>query len=584
VDERYLAAAELVASSDRRLCPPRLTCLAESLLHQSRYTQSCVEHVSFGDRGGQTWTRDLQLRLPIATTPGVSKRIIAIGQFGRRRLPDLSVTDSTGRRLSLLTRAEQGEALATLILCRGVDAMPRRHQHLLRKPGPRTSLGRARAQLGDFLTHAGDIQDPLTSVLAVARSYFLLLVRLRVDGVTTERLVAHLVDSCVELLDGAPYLCWADAAPGDTMNIHVFYTTRDPKINPDYSGLARPAPVTHGDSYAALRADLDRDLGLGPIKHEFDIPSYRHVGSYAFTISPPEKTSPMFLDWGAGNSLRADVMTSCSLDSGCLPEGAANADTESPWGGRTRAFIRVSPHQRVQILAAAALNIIIVLALRDGRFPAHLSGPLQGLVLAAPSGLVAYLVSQQRHYYAYPMRRQRAILWGYLTITVAFLVALAFTLEASKADDLRFGLLATAFAWLLFVSSVAVLAWYLPLGFGFNWIVASFTRRKWRQEPRHGADWETYVATYQAYGRMISYGVVVAGLMAIGILHYIWHDPDPKPLHRGAAKTLMIQAARGWRGSRRGSRQARLGGRAGVAQSSQVEADQELPCTLTYRS
>jgi hypothetical protein len=211
----------------------------------------------------------------------------------------------------------------------------------------------------------------------------------------------------------------------------------------------------------------------------------------------------------------------------------------------------------VQILAAAALNVIIVLALRNGRFPAHLSGPLQGLVLAAPSGLVAYLVSQQRHYYAYPMRRQRAILWGYLTITVAFLVALSFTLQVSEANNLHFGLLATAFAWLLFVSSVGVLAWYLPLGFGFNWIVASFTRRKWRRAPGHEQDWEAYVATYQAYGRMISYGVVVAGLMAIGILHYIWPDPDPKPLHRGAAKALMIQAARG------------------VARPPRVEADHE---------
>jgi hypothetical protein len=405
-------------------------------------------------------------------------------------------------------------------------------------------MERSRAQLAEFLTSIGDRQAPLADVLTVATPFYLLLVRIRVEQASADRWLADLVNACVELLDGPPYLCWLDAPAGHLVNLRVSYTTRDPRHNPDYSGRPRSGAPAKQETYASLRADLDRDLGLGPIKHEFDIPSHRHTRSYAFTISPPEKTSPMFLDWGAGNSLLTEERTNCSLDSGCLPEDPSHDVAWSPWGGRARAFLRVSPHQRVQILAAAALNLVIVLALRNGHFPAHLSGPLQGLILAAPSGLVAYLVSQQRHYYAYLMRKQRAILWGYLTITVAFLVALSFNLQTSQVDTLQFGQVAKILAWMLFISSVGVLIWYLPLGFGFNWIVANFTRRKWLKARRHEQDWEAYVATYQAYGRLIAYGVLAGGLIAIGLLFYIWHDPAPIPTGSRPARPQLIGASR----------------------------------------
>jgi hypothetical protein len=535
-DERYLTAGKLIAPGDEHLGHAELVCLAEMLAKQGQHTQSCVEHVKFEDRGGQSWTRDLQLQLP-STSFGSTKHIVPLGQFGRRHLPDLAVRDSGDNRLNPLTREQRGTALATLLMRRWVDGLPKGDRHGLHKPAVRLGLERFRERLSEFLTSVGEVQNPRTSVSAALVPFYLSLVRMRLTKEVADRWFADMTYGCVELLDGSPYLCWLDAPPGALVNLQVSYTTRDPKHNPDYSGHPRSQPH---DAYSSVRADIDRDLGLGPIKHEFDIPSYRHTRSYAFTIAPPEKTSPMFLDWGTGNSLRTEEKTSCSLDSGCLPEDASNEDAWSPWGGRARAFLRVSPHQRVQILAAAALNLMIVLALQDGHFPARLSGPLQGLVLAAPSGLVAYLVGQQRHYYAYLMRKQRAILWGYLTITVSFLVALSFSLQSGSADQVQFSLPTKLLSWALFVSSVGVLVWYLPLGFGFNWVVAAFTRRRWRRATRHEQEWEAYVATYQAYGRLISYGVVVGGLLAIGVLAEIWHDHPAHPLPPRSAPSRLV--------------------------------------------
>ncbi len=546
-DRRYLEIADFLASGSRydlgapgdgRMSSSQIACLAESLLHQSRHTQRCVEHVAFGTHGGQSWTRDIQLRIPQTAQPASdSWRIVPLGHFARRHLPDFSAADADGQRLNLLNRDQHGFALTMALLGRCVDSLRAEHLARLQEPAAGASYRRLRARLFDFLTRVGDLPDPELQLLTVVAPYGKLLKELGVPAGASDQRVADLANACAELLDGTPHLCWVEASAGEILGLRVSYTTRDPKHNPAYNALMRSFTQTAGDSYASLRAELDRDLGLGPIKHEFAIPSSRHVGSYAFTIAPPEKTSPMYLDWGSGNSLQRQETTSCSLDSGHLSD-ADGSLSASPAGGRVRAFLRVSPHQRVQILAAAALNIVIVLMLKDG----YLSDRLPGFILAAPSGLIAYLVSQQRHYYAYPMRKQRAILWGYLGLSILFLVTVSLSQEAEGVGRLDFGSLTELLAWALFVSSAAILVWYLPLGFGFNWIVAYFTRKLWNRPNPHDQEWEAYVAVYQVYGRLLFYGVVGTAVAAAIFLAFFWHDGPPSRQRPAEPPPVLVRA------------------------------------------
>jgi hypothetical protein len=521
----------------------QIACMAECLQRPSHYAQRIVEHVAFGDRGGQRWTRDIQMRVPTTARPErAAWRIVPVGQFGRRQLPDLVVRDENNRRLGQLTEDQHGAVLSLALLSRYVNTLPTTLRDRLREPHSLKDLTSLQRRLSDLLVCLGEIQDPAQRLRELGLSYFELLDGLGLDTKAVEVRLADLTHGCVELLDGAPCLCWIEASPGEILGLEVTYTTRDPRHNPDYSGISRSAPPAQGHSYASLRADLDRDLGLGPIKHEFDIPGIKHVGSYSFTISPPEKTTAMYLDWGTGNTLQAGEKTSCSLDSACLNNGDL---TGSPTGSRARAFFRVSPHQRVQILAAAALNMAIVLTLQSDQTPNHLAAPLQSFFLAAPSGLIAYLVSQQRHYYAYPLRKQRAVLWGYLTVSIVFFVAV-FLSEGGAGEHHGLALIPTLAAWVLFVSSAGILVWYLPLGFGFNRVVAHFTRRLWESPRRHREDWEAYVAVYQLYGRLIFYGSLAAALAAAMFLTYTWHDssgnrepspPAPRYVSHGAKNT-----------------------------------------------
>jgi hypothetical protein len=502
----------------------QIVCLAECLQSPSYYAQRLIEHVTFGSRGGQSWTGNLQIRIPITARPErAAWRIVPVGQFGRRQLPDFVVRDGSDGRLGLLTEDQHGAVLSLAILSRCVDSLPPLARDDLRGSRSHADLTSLQRRLSELLVFIGDVQDPKPRLLELVQLYFDLLAKLSLPSAAIEVRLADLAHGCVELLDGVPSLCWLEASPGEILSLEIAYTTRDPKHNPDYSGISRSVSPTREQSYASLRADLDRDLGLGPIKHEFDIPSTKHVGSYSFTISPPEKTSAMYLDWGTGNSLQPGEKTSCSLDSGCLASGPGDSLADSPAGGRVRAFFRVSPHQRVQILAAAALNLVIILTLQGGQIPDHLGGPLQGFFLAAPSGLIAYLVSQQRHYYAYPLRKQRAILWGYLTVSIIFFVAVFLSGQGAREHD-GLAVIPTLAAWVLFVSSAAILIWYLPLGFGFNWVVAYFTRRLWTAPKHYKQDWEAYVAVYQLYGRLIFYGSLAAALAAAVFLAYTWQD------------------------------------------------------------
>jgi hypothetical protein len=532
--DTQLAAGDDLAQGGLISWSAQTIVLIEMLLRPSQYIQRCVEHVDFCAHGGQSWKRTMQLRIPSAGPPGLRTWLIApVGQYARRRLPDLEVTDWDNRRLTLLTWDQHGEVLARAMLCRCLDSLPRQgYPSLFREQSVLRAYSTLRSQIVDFFKATGDLAEPERTLTNLAKTYQSLLTNLWVSPKAAESRIADLVKGLTALLDSTPQLCWVRAGAGDVLNLQITYTTRDPRHAPTYSGP--PYAAVSKPRRGSRLTDRLSDFGLAPIKHEFNMPSRLHAGSYYFTIMPPDKTSTMYLDWEVGSSLDHDETISCSLDSAYLPEDDHSELSTARMGNRVRVFLRVSPHQRAQILAAAVLNIILVWLFRDGHAPGGLGDPLKGFIIAAPTGLIAYLVGQQRHYYAYPLRRQRAVLWGYLTVSILFLL----TVSLSQLDAHQDGvdLMLTVVAWTLLASSAGVLAWYLPLGFGFNWTVAHIAKQRCRRDKVRDRKWEVYVSVYQAYGKVVVLGVLVAMIGTIAALARLWPqapaDQEPPPQTR----------------------------------------------------
>jgi hypothetical protein len=130
-------------------------------------------------------------------------------------------------------------------------------------------------------------------------------------------------------------------------------------------------------------------------------------------------------------------------------------------------------------LGATALNVALIWLLSKGELPVGFGEPLQALIIAAPSVLVAFLAQQQRHYYSHVLRRQRALLWIYLFISVTFLVSVAFSERDSAHGAVGLSQVATTAAWALAIASAGVFAWHLPLGGACERVVQYLTERKW---------------------------------------------------------------------------------------------------------
>jgi hypothetical protein len=74
------------------------------------------------------------------------------------------------------------------------------------------------------------------------------------------------------------------------------------------------------------------------------------------------------------------------------------------------------------------------------------------------------------------------VLWFYLGVTLATLVAVLFgSPQGGKTSD-HWGWLAAALAWLLVGSSLALFTFMAPLGNAYTWITERLTRRAERQE------------------------------------------------------------------------------------------------------
>jgi len=529
--------------------PERVTTLAEMAGSPTVFTQRCVECVTFLPRGGQKWTRSLQLVIPPAARPrGTAWRIVSLGLFRRRRFPDFTVLDATGARINLLTRDQHGVALSGSFLAPYLRDMPK-VLRCIAKPKSHSDIyeayrGLRAALYAVFTTVRGDDDE---HAIRNAGQLFTQLIRYEPGDPTgaRERLVTFVKD-LAEQLRVTPYLCWVAAEPGEVLNITVTFTSKDiqqalmplgtvgKSIRTFWQGV-----VGTGSRRREIHARWYGQYGLAPINYEFATPS-RSARSYYFTIEPPANTDVTYLDWETGNTLDEGSELESAYHSMHIHNAGDEPDSAGPPEGRKiRAYVRCAPNEHKKIAFGALLNGLFVALVASGRLNDQTGVSTQTWLLVTPTVLTAYLAQQQRHYYAHTTRRQRGILWVYLAISVAFLVTLAFSRAQISAGTSHWGWFLTAVAWLLAISSAAVFAWYAPLGYSFqrftDWLVRRGTDRDTKSDGSSQASWWRYEEAVNRYCRGIVRLVwTTVALAAVGIA-LTWKLPssasDGKP-HR----------------------------------------------------
>jgi hypothetical protein len=456
------------------------------LLRPTLHTQRCVEQVSFVPSGGHQWTRSLQVQVPLTATP--SERtwwIVPLGTYAPRRFPDLTVLDARGGRINLLTRHQHGVALTRAMLnIRLADLLSTGYLAANRESSNVFYRELWKALYASFTTAGEPSPEESTATLEDLTSRFRDFLRsLRVSSYFEDAWLATFVTDIVEAVGTTKYLCWVSAAPGEIVNLQVSYTAEDTKHELERgnlrTGFSRLLQGLVEPRYERrpVWADWYRQLGIAPLNYEFNVPSQRHTGSYYFVIEPPAGSYVTYLDWEVSNSL-TDKEVDCAFPSAHIHNGNNSPGISASRGGTIRAYIRCAPHHHKQIIGAALLNASLVYVLVTDRLPASLSDSTQSLLLAVPSIVTAYLVQQQKHYHAHATRRQRAILWVYLSISVTFFIAISFGRHEGTLGSRGLGPFASVVTWLLGATSAGVLVWYLPQGYSFARLTEALTRRR----------------------------------------------------------------------------------------------------------
>jgi hypothetical protein len=563
------------------VAPTHVTTFTQMLRDPRRYTQRCVEELGFLPGGGQEWIRSLQVLVPGSAKPdGIAWRIISLGAFRRRRFPDFAVHDAAGIRLNLLTRHQHGTVLARSFLARHFHDLPNAFERLqgsnLGDPSRATYAQLHQAIYTMFTTIDSTSRAFTEASSSAARAYITLLRQLKVTPFeATTRVSAFLAEfrqtrRCTE------YLCWVKTAPGDVLNLRVTHTNKDvlhelaplkgisDGLASIWRGLAEPRykrRAVHDNWYV--------QYGLAPLKYRLAIPSHERAGSYYFTATPPTRSYIAYLDWETENSFLDDLEADSAAHAmhihhdERLPVQSTRATAEHIKGdrkkeqeaepvedvehGRTiRAYIRCAPNEHKKIAAGALLNLIFVFLVAYG----HLTGDgTQTWLLVTPTVLTAYLAQQQRHYYAHTTRRQRAILWGYLGTSIAFLVTISFNKIALVSGSAKWGPFTVFVAWLLAASSAAVFVWYAPIGYGFQRVTERRTRRLMAEQARDedGAtpSWGLYERVIHQYCDRIIRGVA-AGIVVVTVLagatwnlsRLVGDHDKTKGVHSGKTKSL----------------------------------------------
>jgi len=496
-----------------RYCPPdqkvdqeRVASLADLIGEPTRYMQRVAEQLSFIETGGQRWTRTLQIQLPDSPNPEPTWWIVPLGQLKRRRLADFVVSDATKTRLNLLTREQHGNALTDVVTTNYSSTLFDEPEEALATPELQKLAEVLRSRMYRYFSALGAFPDKLSSkhikpVTRIEEAYEHLLTALGISGLEHERLSRFFSNEFSDASRTTQYLCWVTGAPKEVINLQVIYSVSDPKHQ--------------------KRTSWYRQYGLAPIDYAFKIPTeHRGPTSYYFTLEPPERTICTYLDWEIDNSFNEGREVDAGFHAAYIhneyePEVSTELEpSETTPSGRIRAYLRCRPQYHKQILGATLLNIAIVWLLARGRL--SFEGSLQGLIVAAPSVLLAFLVQQQRHYYAHVLRRQRAILWAYLAVSVAFVVLVPVgELDEHTGRGLLHSL-AVISAWTLGIVSAGVFVWHAPLGGSYEGIVKRLTKRKLKRKPDK-EKWECFAAAVRLYCHFC-FGLAVVAMMASFVL------------------------------------------------------------------
>ncbi|HET7060277.1 MAG TPA: hypothetical protein VFH99_03125 [Candidatus Saccharimonadales bacterium] len=473
-------------------------------------------------------------------------------------------------------------ALTKAILNKHVSELkfPDENSPLDQEPA-RSQYSQLRSDLHTFYTELGNDADRGHEARELAKKYEILLVGLGLDD--TDQQLTNFSNDLAAAIKTTQYLCWIEAEPGEVVQLRVAHSTRDPMHKLEEGTLCGLVQaIATGVFGRLLRKDLKtcREIwnrwyvqyGLAPIPYAFNTPTYNYTTSYYSTLEPPENTVVDYLDWERGNNWDNHAEIDSSLDSAHIfhVDASTNANGDRPGSGTngstdsndvpapvqqpiaTRAYVRCTPSHHKLLLGTALVSLLLVALLAVGRFPSKLGNPLEALLTATPSILVAYLAQQQRHYYAHALRRVRGILWIYLVCEVIFLAAVAFSGPVDGAGTAGVSFKATIAAWVLALSSVFVFAWQFPLGQSYERAVRFFTRRKknlvgrdkgglptrWQKLGRWLAglrwdssfteDWHCYEVAVEQYSRLIRRAVIWSVLLTLLLLLIFWHPASPR--------------------------------------------------------
>jgi len=519
--------------------------------------------------------RHLQVQIPEnVETTGVTWWIVPLGPFARRRFPDVTVIDASGRRLNLVTRKQHGVALAKVALNRHLAGVPLPDQpdSSNGQDAPADQYEDFRKHLLDFYTEMGDGKRRKASRTALLQEYEELLVSIGLQENDQEQHLKKLSNDLVDASETTQYLCWVEAAPGEVINLQVTYTARDPKHKLEdgrhgsvWGMVGAGATGVFGwitrQNLAKRQETWNRwyvQFGLAPIPYVFNIPTHEYTASHYSTLEPPDNTYVAYLDWELGNSLDSKDEVDSSLDATHIFNEESKKLRRQP---TTHAYLRCAPHHHKQILGVALLNIALVWLLAAERFPLKLESPIQGILVAAPSVLIAFLAQQQRHYYAHALRRSRIILWAYLAAEIVFLMGVTFS-----HAPVSLGWRATDAAWALAISSAMLFIWQFPLGYGYDRIVNSLAKRKYkmvsleyvkfklRQRISHkvlglrwsGTTqtlWQCYEVAVEQWARWMRRFILLAGLGTFAFLCWQW-PPQKVPSTLVGSPTPRLQRHR----------------------------------------
>ena len=265
--------------------------------HVSRVT----DHVSFPTPGKQLCQREMQLRLPElpSAAPGEATGpfVVSLGQFRRRRLPDLRVTDGrSGAAVNLLSRRQHGHLLAIALL--RPHCSEEEWNQIATSAELRSALDTLRQHLSRLITSI--VPNPTFKPHAVADELMRLLHGV---GASDERItveVAAFELRCEEAILATRHLCWVDAAPGRMVQLRASWTLPE-----------APQPSHESEDPAGRRTSIRRRwrnfrnrqytrAKMMPVRYVFATPAYTSAGSYYFSMTPPKGTEVLLLDWDDG--------------------------------------------------------------------------------------------------------------------------------------------------------------------------------------------------------------------------------------------------------------------------------------------